>query len=165
MPKSVLRAVVGRVQFTLHAIRRTPHGASRLVQATSAWLAKTRRAPSRHSRDARVYGHTATAMHNLCALSPPPLLLGRPPPLSYRLSSFWTTCMPSARPVPSGLSNLFPTEGLSSQSPSPLAALPTAFFRRCICLPRRPLHRVRRTSCPAKTGRGRCYPLSLTCGR
>ena len=29
------------------------------------WLVKTRRAPSRHSRDARVYGHTTTAMHKL----------------------------------------------------------------------------------------------------
>ena len=44
---------------------RTPHGASRLVQAMSAWLVTVRRAPSRHSRDARVYGHTTTAMHEL----------------------------------------------------------------------------------------------------
>ena len=63
--KSFLRAVLGRMQFTLHAIRRTPHGASRLVQAMSAWLMKTRRAPFRHSGDARVYGHTTTAMHKL----------------------------------------------------------------------------------------------------
>ena len=60
MPKSVLRAFFGRMQFTLHATRRTPHGASRLVQAMFAWLVKTRRVPSRHSRDARVYGHTTT---------------------------------------------------------------------------------------------------------
>ena len=46
VPKSVLRAVLGRMQFTLHATRQTPHGASRLVQAMSAWLGKTRRAPS-----------------------------------------------------------------------------------------------------------------------
>ena len=65
VPKSVLRAVLGRMQFTLHASRRTPHGASRLVQAMSPWLVQTRRAPSRHSRDARVYGHTTTAMHHL----------------------------------------------------------------------------------------------------
>ena len=51
------------MQFTLHATCRTPHGASRLVQpVTSAWLVKTRRAPSRHSRDARVYGHTTTTI-------------------------------------------------------------------------------------------------------
>ena len=71
MPKSVLRAVLGRMQFTLHATRRTPHGASRLVQATSAWLVKTRRALSRRSRHARVYSHTTTAMHKLS--NPPPL--------------------------------------------------------------------------------------------
>ena len=70
MPKSVLRAVLERMQFTLHAIRRTPHGASHLAQATPAWLVKTRRAPPRHSRDARVYGHTTTAMHKLS--TPPP---------------------------------------------------------------------------------------------
>ena len=45
-------------------MRRAEHlTASRLVQAMSAWLVKTRRAPSLHSRDARVYGHTTTAMH------------------------------------------------------------------------------------------------------
>ena len=49
----------------------TSHGASRLVQAMSAWLVKAQRAPSRHSRDARVYGHTATAMHNLSTPPPP----------------------------------------------------------------------------------------------
>ena len=42
-----------------------PHGASRLVLAVSAWSVKTRRAPSRHCRDARrVHGHTTTAMHD-----------------------------------------------------------------------------------------------------
>ena len=47
------------VKFTahLHATRLTPHGASRLIQAMSAWSAKTRRAPSRHCKDTRVYGH------------------------------------------------------------------------------------------------------------
>ena len=38
----------------LHATRRTPHGTSRLMHAMSAWSVKTRRAASRHSRDARV---------------------------------------------------------------------------------------------------------------
>ena len=33
---------------------------------------KSRRAPSRHSRDARVYGSTTTAMHELSAPPPPP---------------------------------------------------------------------------------------------
>ena len=72
MPKSVLRAVLGRMQFTLHATRRTPYDASRLVQAISASLVKTRRAPSRHSRDATVYGHTTTAVHK--PSTPPPAL-------------------------------------------------------------------------------------------
>ena len=52
------------MQLTLHAARRTPHGASRLVQAMSTWSVKTRRAPCRHYRDARVYGHTTMAMHD-----------------------------------------------------------------------------------------------------
>ena len=65
-------AVLGRMQFTLHETRRTPHGDSRLVQAMPAWLVKTRRAPSRDSRDARVYGHTTTAMHKLITTLPPP---------------------------------------------------------------------------------------------
>ena len=74
VPKSVLRAVLERMQFTLHATRRTPHGASRLVQAMSAWLVKTRRAPSRHSRDARVYCHTTTAVDTLSTPPFPPAL-------------------------------------------------------------------------------------------
>ena len=87
MPKSVSRAVLGTMQFALYATYRTPHGASRLVHAISAWLVKTRRAPSRDSRDARVYGHTATAMHKLSIPSPPPptARLEMPPQLaSYR---------------------------------------------------------------------------------
>ena len=72
VPKSVLRAVLRRMQFTLHATCRTPHGASRLVQAMSAWSVKTPRAPSRHSRDGTVYGHTTTAMHKLSTPPPPP---------------------------------------------------------------------------------------------
>ena len=54
-----------------YATRHRPHGASRLVRAMSAWLVKTRRAPSRHIRDARVYGHTTTAMHKLSTLPLP----------------------------------------------------------------------------------------------
>ena len=42
-----------------------------------AWLVKSRRAPSRHSRDARVYSYTTTAMHTLSIPPPPPPL---PPP-------------------------------------------------------------------------------------
>ena len=59
------------MQLTLHATRLAPHGASRLVNAVSAWSVKTRRAPSRHYRAARVYGHTPTAMHDT-QYTPPP---------------------------------------------------------------------------------------------
>ena len=74
VPKSVLQTVIRKMQFTLHATRRRPHRALRLVQAMSAWPVKTRRAPFRHSRDARVNGHTTTAMHKLSTPSPPPPL-------------------------------------------------------------------------------------------
>ena len=52
--------------------------ASRLVQAMSAWL-KARRPSSRHSRDARVYGHATTAMHKLSTPHPTPSLPSAPP--------------------------------------------------------------------------------------
>ena len=70
----------GRMQVTVHATGRTPHGASRLVQAMSAWLVKTRRAPSRHNRDARAYGHTTTAMHDTMVTPLPPNDPPPPPP-------------------------------------------------------------------------------------
>ena len=47
------QALLSRMRLTLHATRRTPHGASRLVLAMSSWSVKTRRAPSRHCSDAR----------------------------------------------------------------------------------------------------------------
>ena len=56
---------------TLHAARRTSYGASRLVQAISAWSAKTGRTPSWHRRDTRVYGHTTTAVHDTSTPRPP----------------------------------------------------------------------------------------------
>ena len=59
------------MRLTLHATRSTPHGASRLVRAMSAWSVKTRHAPSRHCRGARVYGHTTTAMHDNEYTTPP----------------------------------------------------------------------------------------------
>ena len=58
------QAVLSRMQLTLDATHRTPHGASRLVLAISAWSVKIRRAPSRHCRDARVDGRTTTATHD-----------------------------------------------------------------------------------------------------
>ena len=56
---------LGRVQLTLHATRRIPHGASRLVQAMPVWWAKSRRAPPRHCRNVRGCGGTTTAMHDM----------------------------------------------------------------------------------------------------
>ena len=58
------------MQLTLYATRRAPHGASRLVLAMSAWSVKNRRAPSWHCRDAKVYGRTTTAMHNVHPRAP-----------------------------------------------------------------------------------------------
>ncbi|CAN0160720.1 unnamed protein product, partial [Laminaria digitata] len=58
------RFLCSRMHFTLHATRPIPRGSSRLVQAMSTWSVKTRRAPSRHCRDAGVYGHTTKAMHD-----------------------------------------------------------------------------------------------------
>ena len=84
MPKPVFRAVLGRMQFTFHATRRTHHGASRLVQAMSSWVVKTRRAPSRHSRGARVYGHRTTAMHKRSTPPPPIFSAVALPPLTIQ---------------------------------------------------------------------------------
>ena len=84
VPNSVLRGVLGRMKLTLHATRRTPHGASRLVQAMPAWLVKTRHAPSRHGRDARVYSHTYDYGHAQTEY-PPPL----PPDTTLRKDDGW----------------------------------------------------------------------------
>ena len=65
-------AVCSRMHLTLHATRPAPHDASRLVQEMSAWSGRPLRAPSRHCRDARVYGHTTTVMHGMN--TPPPFL-------------------------------------------------------------------------------------------
>ena len=59
-----MRFLRSRMQLTLHATHRTPHGASRLAQAMPAWSMKYQRAPSRHCSDVRVYGHTTSAMHD-----------------------------------------------------------------------------------------------------
>ena len=49
-----------------------PPPRARLVLAMSAWSVKIRRASSRHCRDARVYGHTTTAMHDTEYPASPP---------------------------------------------------------------------------------------------
>ena len=41
------------------------------VHVMSAWLVKTQHSPSRRCRDSRVYGHTATGMHEMSAPPPP----------------------------------------------------------------------------------------------
>ena len=48
----------------------TPHGASCLVQAMSAWSVKPRSAPSWHCSDATAYGLTNTAEHDMSTSSP-----------------------------------------------------------------------------------------------
>ena len=70
---SASQAVPSRMHLTLHATRRPPHGASRLVLAMSAWPLKTRRAPFGHCKDSRVYGRTPTAMPNNAFTLPPRL--------------------------------------------------------------------------------------------
>ena len=85
--KSASQAVLGRMQLAPHATRRTRHGASRLVQAMSAWSLKTRHAPSRHCRDARVYGHTTTALHEIEYISP--IEYTPPPPIPSERRDFW----------------------------------------------------------------------------
>ena len=48
MCKTASQAVLSRKHLSLHATRRTSHGASCLVLAVSAWSVKTRRAPPLH---------------------------------------------------------------------------------------------------------------------
>ena len=68
--KSAVLRVLSRMQLIFHATRPTSHGASRSVQAMS-WSVKTRRAPSRHCRDARVSDPATTVMHDT-EYTPPP---------------------------------------------------------------------------------------------
>ena len=74
--KSAPQAVVSSMQLILHAARRTTYGTSRLVQVMSVLSVETRRAQSGHCRDAKVYGHTTTAMHDTGS-PPPPAQVGR----------------------------------------------------------------------------------------
>ena len=62
--KPASKRILVIVQLTLHATRRTPQGASRLVLAMLAWSVKSRPAPSRHYTDAGVYDHSTTTMRN-----------------------------------------------------------------------------------------------------
>ena len=80
--KSASQVVLSRMKLTLHADRRTPHGASRSVHAMSAWSVKTRRAPSQHCRDVRVNGLNCDYAQNEYT---PPL-----PALRLHLPHFYT---------------------------------------------------------------------------
>ena len=65
--------LVGCSSRSMRLAEHTSRFASRLVLlAMSIWSVKTPRAPSRHCRDARVYGHTTTTMHDN-EYTPPPL--------------------------------------------------------------------------------------------
>ena len=70
--KAASQVVLDRMQLTLRASRQTPHGASRLVQAMPAWLVKTRRASSRHCRDARAAPPTPHPPHTHALYPSPP---------------------------------------------------------------------------------------------
>ena len=84
--ESASQVFFSRMQLTPHATRRTPHGASHLVQTMSAWSVNPQSASSWHCRDAGVCGIKITAMHeNECN---PPL----PPASSFPL--------PAPRPLP-----------------------------------------------------------------
>ena len=62
---------LGRVhQLTLDATRRNDSRCFALGASNVCLFRKTRRAPSRQCRDARVHGHTTTAMHDMG--TPPP---------------------------------------------------------------------------------------------
>ena len=60
--KFARRALLSRMLLALHATRRTPHCASRLVQAMPAWSVKARRAMPRHCGDPWACGHTVRDM-------------------------------------------------------------------------------------------------------
>ena len=53
-------------------------------QSMSVWSVKTRHAPSRHCRDARVYGHMPTAMHEIEYIPPIEYTPHPPPPSPLR---------------------------------------------------------------------------------
>ena len=81
---------LARCSSPFNATRRTPHGPSRLVLTMPAWPVKPRRAPPRHCRSARVYGHTTTAMHEIEHTPPPAPPDPLPnPPSSDRLEAPW----------------------------------------------------------------------------
>ena len=63
--KSASQAVFSNMQPNVYATRSTFDGVPRLVQPTDTRSVRTRRAPSRHCKDARVYGDTTTTKHDI----------------------------------------------------------------------------------------------------
>ena len=61
----------------------------------SAWSVKTRRAPSWHCRDARVYGHATTPIHEIEYISP---IENTPPPINLCYISTLHRCTASCFP-------------------------------------------------------------------
>ena len=99
--KSASYVNLSRMQLTLHASPSTPRGVSGLMQALSAWSVKTRRAPFQHRRDARVCGHTTTAMHGMSTPLPPGVsymqrthpLMSDPSDPTYTCNAVFQSCV------------------------------------------------------------------------
>ena len=72
-----------------------------MVQARCAWSVKTRRVPSRHGRDTRVYDHTTTAMNDMSPTPPLPSCPLDHPAEGFTgpRTSFWWRCSIIARLV------------------------------------------------------------------
>ena len=108
MRKSGAQVVLSSMQLSLHATRRTLHGASR-SRRLATWSVKTRRAPSPHGMDASE-GHWSSdrgcaAMHEMRAHP-------SPSPLS---SAFYRTLLPISEPT------FLPTSGaLATEMDAPL---------------------------------------------
>ena len=97
------------MQLILHETRRSPRGASRSVQARSAWSVKTRPPPSQHCRDEKVYDHTTAATHGMSLSTTPPTYILYIYNLYITINTsmckcvFWTFARFS--PAPMGLSS------------------------------------------------------------
>ena len=75
--KSASQAVLSRMHLTLYSTHQTPHGVSRLVQAMPPSSVKTRHAPSRHCRYAKV-----NIMWSMVIRLRPCMNIEYPPPLA-----------------------------------------------------------------------------------
>ena len=78
-PRAKVRVTTGSWKDAGHPSCDLLNTSRRFALGASNVCLETRRAPSRHSRDARVYGHTTTAMHKLSALPNPPSPSPPPP--------------------------------------------------------------------------------------